>query len=90
MPRSIWTIVFWKDAADRALAAGAASATSAWTLGWAGVIPSVPGRAVLAALGAGAALDLLRSLASLRIDNGTASPLPEIVAAPKTERGTGL
>lgn len=85
MPRSLFTLIFWKDAADRATAAGAAAALTAGGLGIIGVLPNVPWPAVLAAFGTGAVIDLLRSLSTLRVDNGTASPLAEVVAVPKTE-----
>ncbi len=81
MPKSLFTLTFLKDAANRAVSTGAATAISVWTLGVDGMVPSVPGHAVAAAFGSGALLDLFRSLASLREDNGTASALPEVVAA---------
>lgn len=85
MPRSLFTVIFWKDAIDRAVSTGAGSAVAAWTLGLTGIVPSMPSPAVLVAFGAGAGLDLLRSLSTLRVDNGTASPLAEVVAVQKAE-----
>ncbi|OBK59266.1 hypothetical protein A5656_14765 [Mycobacterium gordonae] len=85
MPSSLFTRVFWQDAATRAVSAGSATAITAWTFGATGVVPSVPGYAVAAAFGSGALLDLLRSLASLRVPNGTASFLPNVVAKPKDD-----
>ncbi|AXN43483.1 hypothetical protein DSM43518_04760 [Mycobacterium marinum] len=84
MPKSIFTKIFWKDTIDRAVAAGGAAAVAAWTLGAFNVVPSVPGYAVPIAFACGAGQDILRSLASLRVDNGTASPLADVVAADRT------
>lgn len=93
MPATLWSPIFWKDAADRAVAAGAAAAISAWALGWSGAVPSMPGQAVLGAFGAGIGLDILRSLTTLKVgpgqENGTASPLAEVVAAPKPAQAKG-
>lgn len=86
MPNDIWTAVFWKDATSRLVAAGANSATTALVIGAGGTLAEVPWCAVASAAGIGALLELLRALASLKVPNGTASFLSEVVAAPKPER----
>jgi hypothetical protein len=83
MATDIWTAVFWKDAVSRLVSAGANSATTALAIGAGGTLADVPWYAVLSAAGIGALLEFLRALASLKVPNGTASFLPEVVAAPK-------
>lgn len=85
MPADLFTTVFWKDATSRLVAAGANSATTALVIGAGGTLAEVPWYAVASAAGIGALLELLRALASLKVPNGTASFLPEVIAAPKTD-----
>lgn len=83
MASDVFTGAFWKDAADRAISAGATAAVAVWGLGGVDIIPVVPWYSVLVTFGGAAALDVLRSLSSLTRSTGTASHFETTQPAPE-------
>lgn len=78
MSPTVFSKAFWQDAAERAISAGAATAVTVPILS--GMISDIPWYAILSAFGISAGVDLLRSLASLRVDNGTAGTVSSVIS----------
>lgn len=86
MTSALFTKVFWLDAVDRAIATAATTSLGVMTAGAFKLIEDVPWYGVLSAGALAALAEVLRSLSTLKVgpgqDNGTASNVPQVVAAP--------
>lgn len=82
---------FLQHAAENAIGAAAAGALSALAVtgenGGAHALADIPWSALATGLIVGGLVSLLKSAASLKVDNGTASVLPQVVAAPQADPG---
>jgi hypothetical protein len=87
MPSDLFSRVFWLDALVRTISTAATTTLGVLTAGGFKLIPDVPWYGVLSAGALAALAEFLRALSTLKIgpgqDNGTASFLSEVVAAPK-------